>query len=214
MVRWDRPWPDSYFSVFRRSESAPDYPDRPLNAVPIVETEFEDRSVTFDVSSCYTVRTVSLPPSVERDQEAVEGDAPPEPEPEDEDARIIVPVVPPLKNTARVESVASPEFCLVPVDTFAPPSPTGLVAVRSGEDVLLTWTEVERTDVTGYHVYRAESEDGPFVLLTEDVLPVPSYSDDAVASGQTYYYAVTAIDDARSANESERSELSEVRFTR
>ena len=80
--------------------------------------------------------------------------------------------------------------------------------------MLLTWTEVERTDVTGYRVYRAESEGGPFVLLTEDVLRVPSYSDDTVASGQTYYYAVTAVDNAPAANESERSELSEVTFTR
>jgi len=284
MVRWDRPGPDTYFSVFRRAESAPDYPDLPLNAVPIVETEFEDRSVTFDVSSCYMVRTVSPPPppppvELELAQEAVAGDAPlepetelvpepqpepepdskpedepepkpqpepdskledepepePEPEPEtklelepdsepedeledeleDEDApSVIVPVVPPLKNTVRIESVGSPEFCLVPVDTFAPPAPTGLVAVRSGEDVLLTWTEVERVDVTGYRVYRAGSEEGPFVPLAEEVLRVPSFSDESVASGQTYYYAVTAVDDAPLANESERSELSEVTFRR
>ncbi len=213
MVRWDRPEPDGYFSIFRRRESALDFPDRPLNAAPIAEAEFQDRSVTFEVSSCYIVRTVP-PPPLDSNSEA-ESSSEPEPEPEPEDApQVIVPLVPPLKNTARIESVASPEVCLVPTDTFAPPPPTGLVAVRSGEDVLLTWTEVERTDVTGYRVYRAESEGGPFVLLTEDVLRVPSYSDDTVASGQAYYYAVTAVDDAPAANESERSELSEVTFTR
>jgi len=221
LVRWDRPEPDGHVSVFRRRESAPDYPDSPLNAAPIAETEFEDRSVTFDVSSCYVVRTVSPPPPppppVDSNSDTVEDEATLEPEPElepDDSPIVIVPVVPPLKNTARIESVASPEFCLVPVDTFAPPAPTGLVAVRSREDVLLTWTEVERTDVTGYRVYRAGSKDGPFVQLTEGVLRVPSFSDDTVASGQTYYYAVTAVDDAPTANESERSELSEVTFTR
>ena len=219
LVRWDRPEPDGHVSVFRRRESAPDYPDSPLNAAPIAETEFRDRSVTFDVSSCYVVRTVSPPPPppVDSNSGAVEEEATLEPEPElepEDSPIIIVPVVPLLKNTARIESVASPELCLVPVDTFAPPAPTGLVAVRSGEDVLLTWSEVERVDVTGYRVYRAESEGGPFVLLTEDVLRVPSYSDDPAASGQTYYYAVTAVDDAPAVNESERSELSEVTFTR
>jgi fibronectin type 3 domain-containing protein len=103
---------------------------------------------------------------------------------------------------------------LVPIDTFAPPPPTGLVAVRSGEDVLLTWTEVERPDVTGYRVYRASAEEGPFTLLTESVLRVPSYSDTTVASGETYYFAVTAVDDAPLANESQRSELSAVTFAR
>jgi fibronectin type 3 domain-containing protein len=73
---------------------------------------------------------------------------------------------------------------------------------------------VERPDVTGYRVYRASSEDGPFTLLTETALRVPSYSDNTVASGETYYFAVTAVDDAPSANESEMSELSAVTFAR
>ena len=46
----------------------------------------------------------------------------------------------------------------------------------------------------------------------EDIIRVPSYTDDTVASGE-YFYAVTAVDDAPAANESAHSELSEVTFT-
>lgn len=219
LVRWDAPAADAHYQLFRRRESAPDYPERSLTPSPLAATEFRDRTVAFGVSSCYIVRTVPAPPPPENEEQTDEDEVELEQDTETEVAEpdapiVIVPSIPPLKNPATIESAASPEVCLVPVDTFAPPAPEGLVAVRSGEDVLLTWTDVERDDVVGYRVYRSDVEDGPFIALTADILRVPSYSDSTVEPGQTYYYAVTAIDDAPDANESERSTLSRVTFTR
>lgn len=211
----------SYFSVFRRSESAATYPSRALNGEPLVEASFVDRSIAFGDRACYVVKQVAAPPpkpaeSAELDQEAIE-ESPEAPLPTDVPpavATVIVPEIPPIKNSAPIESEPSPEVCLVPVDTFAPPSPVGLVAVRSGDDVLLTWTEVERPDISGYRVYRGESADGPFARLNETLSRVPTYTDNTVDAGATYYYGITAVDDAPAANESEMSELSDVTFVR
>ena len=131
---------------------------------------------------------------------------------EPEGPTVIVPEVPPLRNVVRVESAASPEVCLTPIDVFAPPRPTGLVAVASGGDVLLTWTEIDRPDVTGYRVYRSDRRRGPVSLLNEEPVRAPSYTDETVTVGENYFYFVTALDDAPAVNESEPSETREVRI--
>lgn len=252
VVRWEGVEVDSseeddgeaYYAVFRRAESAEQYPGRPVNAEPITETELVDRSVRFGVESCYMVKSVTPPPVVPRESSEIgesgeSGESPgeisadnPEESPSEtpsespaetgdevdaqavdepeETPLVIIPEVPPLKNPVRIESEASPEVCLVPRDTFAPPAPSGLVAVRSGVEVLLTWTAIERDDVVGYRVYRSDSANGPFELLNDELVRVPTYSDGTAASGATYYYGVTALDDAPVANESTMSELSAV----
>ncbi len=122
----------------------------------------------------------------------------------------IVPSIPPLTNTAKIESDPSDEVCLTPVDVFALPAPVGLVAVSSESSVLLTWNDVEQDELSGYRVYRRESDQADFELLGEVV--VPSFTDAGVAAGTTYFYVVTALDDAAQVNESPRGAPAEVRF--
>ena len=126
---------------------------------------------------------------------------------------IIVPEAPPLKNEVRIESAASPEVCLTPVDTFALPPATGLVGVSAGDAILLTWDESPRPDAAGYRIYRGENDDGPFELLNEELLTAPIFRDDTASPGVDYLYYVTAIDDAPAQNESEPSEYDEVTLT-
>jgi hypothetical protein len=204
--------PPSFYSVFRRAESAPGYPDRPLNGQPISVTELVDRSVVFGVGVCYVVKSVAPPPEPPQRDEPAESTAEPTEVTPSTAPVVVVPEIPPLRNPVSLESEPSLEVCLVPTDTFAPPAPTGLVAVRSGDAVMLTWTEVERPDVVGYRVYRAGSRDGPFELLNEDLLRVPTHTDDTLVPGERYYYGITSLDDAPAANESEMSELTGVTF--
>ena len=53
-----------------------------------------------------------------------------------------------------------------------------------------------------------------FESLSDDIVRIPSFTDDTVEAGETYFYAVTAVDDAPAENESERSALSEVTLAR
>ncbi|HXV60294.1 MAG TPA: hypothetical protein VEK15_06335 [Vicinamibacteria bacterium] len=226
------------FAVFRRGELDATYPERPLNATPLRETELLDESALFGTPWCYIVRTVLAPKEIPAETAGTEGLVPddevalsspnanvdsagptgstaiPSAVPEAETATstslddVVVPVVPPLGNPVSIWSLPSPESCLVPEDLFAPEAPADVVAVVSTEGILLTWRIVDARDLAGYKVYRASSPDGPFELVGEAVMG--SFSDTEAERGGTFYYAVTAVDDAPAANESPRSPLAEV----
>jgi hypothetical protein len=67
-------------------------------------------------------------------------------------------------------------------------------AVSDGEqgEVALSWEVSSATDVVGYHVYRSDSEDGPFVRITVDPTPENMYQDRVEAEGQ-WWWMVRAI---------------------
>jgi len=108
---------------------------------------------------------------------------------------------------AQVEGDDSSTVRIVAHDTFPPAVPAGLQAVYSGEGqkpfVDLIWAPVTDADLAGYNVYRREADSAP-VKLNSEVVKSPSYRDNAVASGKTYYYSVSAADVR--GNESARSE--------
>jgi fibronectin type 3 domain-containing protein len=64
--------------------------------------------------------------------------------------------------------------------------------------VTLTW-QAPRVDagsaIVGYNVYRSTTSGGPFVKLPSGV-PEPRYEDRLINNGRTYYYVVTAVDQA------------------
>ena len=114
-----------------------------------------------------------------------------------------------LPRPGFIASVPSEEICITPEDRFAPPAPAGLVAVPSSDSILLSWREVDAPDRRGYRVYRGASPEGPFELVAE--VTESSYEDESADSGETYFYEVTAIDDAPGVNESSGSEVAEAR---
>lgn len=64
--------------------------------------------------------------------------------------------------------------------------------------VTLTWdAPAARPGVStkSYNVYRSTTSGGPFVKLASHV-PAPPYEDRLVTSGHTYFYVVTALDQA------------------
>lgn len=95
------------------------------------------------------------------------------------------------------------------LDVFPPAVPKGLAAVASlGENgtppaIDLSWQPNTEPDLAGYIVYRREG-DGPWERVSPAQSVVgPAFHDDHVKPGETYSYAVTAID--QGGHESARS---------
>ena len=87
-------------------------------------------------------------------------------------------------------------------DTFAPAVPTGLAAIPGGTTTTptidLSWQANTESDLTGYNVYRKTN--GSFQRVNTAPTLGPAFSDTTVATGTTYTYRVTAVDN--SGNES------------
>jgi len=110
-------------------------------------------------------------------------------------------------SEVQVEGDDTRPVRVVAHDVFPPSVPAGLQAVYSGEGqkpfIDLIWAPVTSADLAGYNVYRSEASAAP-VKLNSELVKSPSYRDNAVASGKTYTYAVSAVDVR--GNESPRSE--------
>jgi fibronectin type 3 domain-containing protein len=66
--------------------------------------------------------------------------------------------------------------------------------LASAHDVTLNWNASISSGVVGYNVYRGTVSGGPYTKMNSSIVTVTSYNDNAVQSGQTYYYVVTSID--------------------
>lgn len=82
-------------------------------------------------------------------------------------------------------------------DIYPPSDPTGLQAVFSSVGqkpfVDLSWAPNMETDLAGYNVFRRSGNSEP-VKINKQLVTVPSYRDDSVAPGMTYFYSVSAVD--------------------
>jgi hypothetical protein len=66
------------------------------------------------------------------------------------------------------------------------------------------------TPVTGYNVYRGLRSGGPYTKLKPTPLALTSYTDNAVQSGQTYFYVTTAINSKKNIETKYSTEVSAV----
>ncbi len=99
---------------------------------------------------------------------------------------------------------ASVAVAATPVDTTPPSAPTRLVAIPATGGVRLAWNPSPEEDVTQYAIYRGEGT-GVLTRIATTQAIATIYTDREVQSGRTYRYAVTALDRAKQANESPRS---------
>jgi hypothetical protein len=102
-----------------------------------------------------------------------------------------------------VESVDGPVAAVEYLDTFAPPTPGGLVALAEEGRIRLLWDRVEAPDLAGYRLYRQETGGGE-IELERPPGAGNDHNDDQVRPGATYVYRVTAVD--HEGNQSARSE--------
>ena len=70
--------------------------------------------------------------------------------------------------------------------------PYSFAIADPADSVLLTWTASQTATVTGYNIYRASG--GSFSKINSAPVQALAYTDSTVVSGQTYDYAVTAVD--------------------
>ena len=107
-----------------------------------------------------------------------------------------------------IESTESNVLTIKPVDKF-PPSPPAAITLAVGQSMISLFFAVNpEKDVVGYKIYRSADPALPkkdWTLLTTDLLKTNTFQDTHVESGKTYYYYLTATDNA--GNVSEPSEV-------
>jgi hypothetical protein len=69
---------------------------------------------------------------------------------------------------------------------------TGDGVAPQAYSVSLSWQD-GGTGVSGYNVFRGTSNGGPYSQINSSLDANPSYTDNSVAPGETYYYVVTAV---------------------
>lgn len=94
------------------------------------------------------------------------------------------------------ESLDSPEASAIPRDLTPPQQPTGLTVVPGVGRIFLTWNENKERDVAGYYVYRSRRSAREYQRLTEKPINRTTFSDEEAIAGVTWYYALTAVDQA------------------
>ena len=90
------------------------------------------------------------------------------------------------------------------IDRTAPAKPQNVKAVGQCGYIEISWNQGEETDLNGYSVYRADAEDGEYVLQAKGLKTI-NYYDRTVTEGKVYYYIVAACDKA--GNQSAFSEV-------
>jgi hypothetical protein len=110
------------------------------------------------------------------------------------------------KPEAQFEGDDTPPVKVFAHDVFPPAVPSGLQAVFSGVGqqpfIDLIWAPDTEADLAGYNVFRHEAGREP-VKINSVLVKAPALRDTNVASGQNYFYSVSAVDVR--GNESARS---------
>lgn len=86
-------------------------------------------------------------------------------------------------------------YLITNIQPDSPPSvPAGLTA--SGAGISLNWNDNTEANLAGYNVYRSTTSGGTYTKLNAALLASSDYLDGATSIGVTYFYKVTAIDNA------------------
>ncbi|HEX8560530.1 MAG TPA: hypothetical protein VF668_20715 [Pyrinomonadaceae bacterium] len=163
------------YNVYRSARSQNEPAQTPLNSRPVNATSFADQTFGFGEEYVYVVRAVSLGTGGE-----------------------------------PVESLNSNPVSVKPLDVFPPAPPTGLTPAASPAPLRISvfFAANQERDVAGYNLYRSTDPDlpkGDWTKLNRGLLERTTYQDEAVKSGQRYFYYVTAVDAA--GNESAPSDV-------
>jgi fibronectin type 3 domain-containing protein len=96
---------------------------------------------------------------------------------------------------AAGESGASNEVSARP--NIPPASPTGLAAAAGNAQVVLTWNANTETNLTGYNVYTAATQTGPFTQkVNTSLVTTTTFTNTGLTNGTTYFYIVRAVNNS------------------
>lgn len=94
------------------------------------------------------------------------------------------------------ESELSESVEILIKDVFPPPPPSGVVFIIGEDRIVLNWEPSLAPDLAGYRIRRRAEDSQIFELLTPEPILRTSYEDLQVEKGKSYYYAITACDQA------------------
>ncbi|MFL6254206.1 MAG: fibronectin type III domain-containing protein [Pyrinomonadaceae bacterium] len=154
------------YNVYRSARSQNEPAQTPLNSRPVNALSFADQTFAFGEEYVYVVRAVSLGTGGE-----------------------------------PVESLNSNSVEVKPLDTFKPAPPTGLTTAAAPTPLRISvfFAANQERDIAGYNLYRSTDPDLPkeqWTKLNRNLLERTTFQDEAVKSGQKYFYYVTAVDKA------------------
>ena len=154
------------YNVYRSAGSQNQPAQTPLNSRPVDATSFADQTFVFGEEYVYVVRAVSLGTGGE-----------------------------------PVESLNSNAVSVRPLDVFPPSPPSRLTVAASPSPLRISvfFVASPERDVAGYNLYRSTDPDLPqegWTKLNREPLQRTTYQDEAVRSGQKYFYYVVALDAA------------------
>ena len=110
-----------------------------------------------------------------------------------------------------VEGGVSEDVASTPVDMTPPIPPVGVTAVWTSGGVKIFWDKSSAVDIGGYRVYRRDADKDNYKLLGNVDPAYTIFVDSQAKDSMRYYWAVTAIDQAKSVNESEKSREATIR---
>ena len=110
-----------------------------------------------------------------------------------------------------VSGGVSEEVATMPVDMTPPLSPTGVTAIWTGSGVKIFWDKNSDVDIGGYRVYRRDADKDSYELLGSVDPAYIIFVDSQAKENKRYYWAVTAVDQAGSVNESDKSREATIR---
>jgi hypothetical protein len=103
-----------------------------------------------------------------------------------------------------VESLNSEIINIKPLDIFPPTPPTGITIAAAPNNISIFFAVNPETDVAGYRIYRTTDANLPrteWALLTPELLTTNTFQDTNIVSGTTYFYFLTAVDNAGNISE-------------
>lgn len=80
-----------------------------------------------------------------------------------------------------------------PVEFDAPTAPENLVSTENAQSIKLDWDASPETDITGYTIFRADTEEGPFHTIARNV-KTTSFVDNTIYSKNKYFYSIKSVD--------------------
>jgi hypothetical protein len=79
-------------------------------------------------------------------------------------------------------------------DNSAPAAPRGVYSISGDAKVEIKWYPNQEKDLNGYVIYKSTKKSGDYKEIDTVGAKVSSYIDEDVRNGNTYYYAISAID--------------------
>ena len=99
-----------------------------------------------------------------------------------------------------IESAESNVLQFKAVDTFPPSPPAAITLAAAPGTISIFFAVNPEKDVVGYRIYRSEDRNAPldnWTLLTPELLTKNTFQDKRVEPGKTYFYYLTATDNAK-----------------